>query len=389
MPRPPGLLTLIAIFGLLGCARGPALPPSPAAPEAEARAAPAVKPAAPYRDVLSPVTPMGARRAAHSATVLPDGRMLLAGGFQDDGHGRELAIASAELFDPATETFTYTSTLNEPRDGHGAVLLNDGTVLIVGGWGINERTDTAEIYDPATGKFTWVGSLSAPRANLTATLLRDGRVLIAGGSRARNMLSVTAELYDPATRAFSPAGALTEGREGHTATLLDDGRVLLVGGTGPNDRVLRSAELFDPETGQFTATADLNIPRRKHAAVLLENGSVLVMGGSDQRDWRGQYRSTEVYDPATGAFMPGPELNSPRFKLADAVVTLSDGRVLVGGGEAHVELFNPSERRFALSQTLDEDYFFATATRLVDGRVLIAGGYNRNIEVTDRAWIFH
>lgn len=134
---------------------------------------------------LSPTLKMNAERAAHTATLLPDGKVLIAGGFREEGTS-EVAISSAEIFDPATNTFTPTNDLNEPRNGHTATLLPNGKVLLAGGWNQHGRTATAEVYDPQTGAFEYTGSLMALRQGLTATLLHNGQVLIAGGDSARN-----------------------------------------------------------------------------------------------------------------------------------------------------------------------------------------------------------
>src|SRR5688500_8873242 len=174
---------------------------------------------------LSSPLKMNDERAAHSATLLPDGKVLIAGGFREEGT-TEVAIASAEIFDPVTNTFTPTSDMNEPRNGHTATLLPNGKVLLAGGWNQQGRTATAELYDPLTGTFEYTGSLMAPRQGLTAILLNNGQVLIAGGDSARNTPQLTAELYDPATETFTSTGTLKDGRFGHTATLLSDGKVL-------------------------------------------------------------------------------------------------------------------------------------------------------------------
>lgn len=383
------LVGLLTVMALAACARGPAPAVTPTAPVEATQTTPII-PTAPftYQDELISLQPLTERRAAHTATLLPDGRVLLAGGFQEDGQGHELAIDSAELYDPRTDTFTRTGPLNEARDGHTATLLPDGRVLLVGGWGTYGRLATAEIYDLATEQFTLTGSLSAPRAGMTASLLEDGRVLIAGGQQARNAPLLAAEIYDPRTGQFSLAAELIEGREGHTALTLPDGRILLAGGTSPAGQPLASAELFDPNTSRFIRIADLTIPRHKHAAVLLETGVVLLLGGSDERDWRGQYHTTELFDPLTLTFQPGPDLNNERFKLAEAAVLLANGDILVSGGNPWLEVFNVGAGRFHQGRSLDDSYYFATATRLSDGRVLIAGGYNPEIEATDQAWLY-
>jgi hypothetical protein len=330
---------------------------------------------------------MNAERAAHSATRLPDGKVLIAGGFREEGTS-EIAIASAEIFDPATHTFTPTSDMNEPRNGHTATLLPNGKVLFAGGWNQQGRTATAELYDPQTGTFEYTGSLMAPRQGLTATLLRNGQVLIAGGDSARNRPQRTAELYDPATGLFTPTGNLKDGRSGHTATLLSDGRVLLIGGTSGNDNILASAEIYDPETGQFTPTSDANVVRYKHTAVLLRDGNVLILGGTDRRDWGGQYDSAEIYDLKTGTFIQISNMNQERFKIAEAAVLLSDGNVLIGGGNRQIEIFHDQSQTFTPDGMLDDDYYFSVLTALNNGQVLITGGYNGDILPSDKAWLY-
>jgi hypothetical protein len=336
---------------------------------------------------LSPALKMNAERAAHTATLLPNGKVLIAGGFLEEGTS-EIAIASAEIFDPGTNTFTPTSDMNEPRDGHTATLLPDGQVLIVGGWNQSSRSSTAELYDPQTGTFEYTGSLMAPRQGMTATLLKNGRVLIAGGDSARRSSQLTAELYDPETKTFSPAGILNHGRMAHTATLLSDGRVLFVGGASGNEEVLASAEIYDPETGQFTLAGEANLIRYKHTAVLLKDGNVLILGGSNEKDWRGKYDSAEIYDVQTGAFRQICAMNRERFKLADAAVLLADGNVLIGGGDRQLEVFDSQSRSFLQAGTLDDDYYYSVLTPLQNGQVLITGGYNGNILPSDKAWLY-
>ena len=341
----------------------------------------------PYLNCLSPVLKMNAERAAHSATLLPAGKVLIAGGFREEGTS-EIAIASSELFDPVSNTFTPTNDMNEPRNGHTASLLPNGKVLLAGGWNQQGRTATAELYDPQTGIFESTGSLMAPRQGLTATLLKNGQVLIAGGDSARNTPQLTAELYDPNTETFTPTGYLKDGRFGHTATLLPDGKVLLVGGTSGKDNILASAEIYDPVTGQFTPTSDANVVRYKHSAVLLKDGNVLILGGSDQQDWRGKYSSAEMYDVRTGIFTRIPDMKRERFKLPDSAVLLPDGNVLIGGGNRQIEIFDVQSQNFVLGDTLDDDYYYSVLTPLHNGQVLITGGYNGNILPSDKAWLY-
>ena len=391
MQRPPLLLSaIILVWTLAGCA-GAATPTDvePALPQTSSTTS--ISPSTTTSDsdlsCLSPILRMNTERAAHSATLLPDGKVLIAGGFREEGTS-EIAIASAELFDPATNTFTPTSDMNEPRDGHTATLLPNGKVLLAGGWNQQGRTATVELYDPQTGTFEYTGSLMAPRQGLTATLLNNGQVLIAGGDSARNIPQLIAELYDPATETFTPAGSLNTGRFGHTATLLTDGKVLLVGGTSGNDNILASAEVYDPETGQFSPTSDATIVRYKHSAVLLQDGNVLILGGTDRRDWNGKYDSAEIYNAKVGTFMKISSLNHARFKLAEAAVLLANGNVLIGGGNRQIEIFDIENQTFRPVDTLDDDYYFSVLTALQDGQVLITGGYNGNILPSDKAWLY-
>lgn len=338
---------------------------------------------------LSPALSMTVGRAAHTATLLPDGSVLLAGGFRSQGTS-EIPIASAELYDPRTNTFTPTGDMNVARSGHTATLLPNGLVLIAGGWAADGRTSTAELYDAQTGQFHYAANMLGPRASMTATLLKNGQVLIAGGDSARNTPQFTAEIYDPGTNKFTPSGRLNQARSAHTATLLPDGTVLLIGGRPRYDdsNVLSSAEIYDPVSGDFTFTGNANMPRYKHAAVLLPDGNVLVIGGSNQNDWSGQYTSAEIYDSSLGTFTQIADMNSQRFKLAGAALLLDNGDVLVGGGSRQVELFNAREQRFVDCGNVDDDYYFSVATLLQDGRALITGGYDSSIQPTEKAWIY-
>lgn len=340
----------------------------------------------PYVGCLSPALKMNDVRAAHTATLLADGRVLIAGGFHEEGT-REIPIASAEIFDPGTKTFTPTGDMNEPRTGHTATLLPDGQVLLAGGWSKGERSSTAELYDPETGEFRYTDSLMAPRDGMTATVLQNGQVLIAGGGSARNTLEPTAEIYDPSTKEFVPAGMLKTGRRVHSATLLHDGRVLIAGGSA-GDSILSSAEIFDPASGNFMVAGSANQVRYKHSAVLMQDGSVLLLGGSDGSDWDGQYNSAEIFDPETGTFVQTVDLRGRRFKFADAAVLLRDGNVLVAGGNAQIEIFDTQNRSFLPGGKLDRAYYYTVATPLQNGHVLITGGYDRNIQPTNQAWLY-
>jgi hypothetical protein len=283
---------------------------------------------------------------------------------------------------PAIGSFTATGSMVGDRESSTATLLTDGRVLIAGGAGFPASLASAELYDPTTGKFAPTGSMTVPRGAGTATSLSDGRVLVAGGESDVDVLA-SAELYDPNTGTFTATGSMSVGREGHTATLLEDGRVLIAGGSnggnGPRADV-NSAELFDPKTGEFTPTGSLSIPRSFHSATRLADGEVLLVGG-------GNGTSADLYDPASSMFSATGPMSSPRFGATAS--RLLDGDVLVAGGgssgdgQASAELYNPTSRKFTLTGSMSTARAGATAAVLADGRVLIVGGGERRGDSPD------
>jgi hypothetical protein len=277
---------------------------------------------------------------------------------------------------------------------HTATRLPDGRVLIAGGFD-GRYLSSAEIYDPGTGQFSPTGSLTTPRMDHVAVLLDTGQVLLAGGVGTGWTFLASAELYDPASGTFTPTGALTTARESHTATRLLDGRVLITGGHQGRHAALvvyDSAELYDPSTGVFTPTGHMTLRRHKHDAVLLADGRVLITGGSDERDDLNAYASAELYDPSTGALSPAGDMPSIRYKHIGTSLRLKDGRVLIAGGARQAVIYDPLRGAFnsvpgdlgsaALSR------LFSTATLLPNGQVLITGGYGLGQQVSAQAWLY-
>ncbi len=344
--------------------------------------------AAPPATVIA-TAPMSIARMAHTASTLSDGRVLVAGGFTSE----ENAALSAELYDAATGRFTPLPRMIAVRHSHTATVLPGGRVLLVGGYGVgNAVLSSAEVFDPMNQTFTPTGSMLAPRGGHVAVLLGNGKVLIAGGVGAGWSFLSSAELYDPATGRFSPTSAMTVARESHIAVRLQDGRVLIAGGhRGRRAEITlyASAETYDPSTQRFTPVGDMRVRRHKHDAVLLRDGRVLITGGSDERDSKGVYTSTELFNPTSDTFVIGPVMLVGRYKHNGSTVLLANGTVLLAGGAPQAETYDPTSRTFTMvaGDARMAGQFSATAP-LSGGRVLITGGYGNGSDPRASAWLF-
>lgn len=334
-------------------------------------------------------------RFSHTATLLPNGKVLIAGGMHRNGTTQ----AAAEIYDPVTGRFAPAEKLVSARGfGSTATLLPNGKVLIAGGsCGSGCFLRTAELYDPGTGRFTPTGSMSTPRAAGRATRLQNGDVLIAGGdSSADDLPLASAELYHTSNGKFSPTGSMQTPRDYFAAVLLKNGKVLVMGGSSTGQHASgmveeASAEIYDPATGRFTPTGSMTAPRNKLGAALLPDGRVLVVGGQSAGAFGARLASTEIYDPATGKFTVGPKMSSKRFKLLTGVVSLKSGRVLVAGGADQPEIYDPASNAFvAVTGPKLDAFYFSTATLLDNGDVLIAGGYGSQAGVggISHAWLY-
>ncbi|MEW6209575.1 MAG: kelch repeat-containing protein [Acidobacteriota bacterium] len=343
---------------------------------------------------LAMVGPMNRPRYGHTATLLQDGRVLIAGGMEEE----RTPTGSAEIFDPATKTFTLIANLNAKRVGHTATRLADGRVLIAGGSGVifyENALASAEIFDPATETFTPTENMHQARLGHRALLLPDGKVLITGGQTKDGAKLASAEIFDPQTGAFTSIRDMREPRSDHTMTLLKNGKVLIAGGANGvsmgREVVTETAEIYDPATGLFTSTGNMSAVRYKHSATLLPDGKVLILGGSNAFLARGMYPSAEVYDPATGKFSKVGNMTTARYKIRDAVALLEDGKVIVAGGGSRVEIYDPATGVFsAVAGSTGSPRYYSTATVLASGEVLIAGGYSnsRGMFPNASAWIY-
>ncbi len=348
------------------------------------------------------------RGAFGSFTLLSDGRVLSVSRMPFF----QAKAVSAALFDPLGYQWTATGHLNAPRNMHTATLLDDGRVLIAGGVAEQPPFQTptpgppaldqavAELYDPASGLFVPTGRLNdGQRFGHIAARLPDGRVLVAGGCRdwnrddldfcqKRSPCHRTTEIYDPATGAWELAAPLSAPRYGPAAATLPDGRVLIIGGSTHlcgNPELIRgqaTAEIFDPRTGRWTLTGPLNERRLMGAAVTLRDGRVLVVGMQTSGvPGSLQVRSNaEVYDPATNAWRPTAPLAGP-VNYDPVAVLLLRGRVLVVGGDWRptsetpagvVQLYDPTTDSWTLGPQFSRPHHLGAAVTLRDGRVLAA-----------------
>jgi hypothetical protein len=323
--------------------------------------------------VFAPTGNMDLPRSEHTATLLLNGKVLLAGGAISGPNG-EMGIISvspgAELYDPQTGQFTAFGGMTRARYRHTATLLLSGKVLITGGqgdWPQPSASASAELYDPADGTFTATGSMTAARAGHTATLLPNGQVLVVG----ENTSDGSVELFDPADGTFAATGTMSPRLGRHTSTLLGNGKALLAGNG--------SAVLFDSADGIFTATSAMTAARFNDAATLLSNGRVLITGGEGAGYQ--YFASAEQYDPSTGTFSATNNMTEPR--LRHTATLLPSGQVLVAGGckgtsSANVELYDPKDETFTALGRMAEARCGHTATLLPNSKVLLAGGVNGN-----------
>jgi hypothetical protein len=298
---------------------------------------------------FTPTGSMTVPRAGHTATLLPDGRVLITGGYTACISGSSCPD-HAELYDPATGTFTATGSM-ATASATGAVLLPNGKVLV----GYDQTTASVELYDPSTGEFHTIGKPATLKGVGFSALLNDGRVLLG------------AELYDPVSGTFSPIANWPVLQDYWYPFVLADGEVLFV----PVDSV-SGCDIYDPATGTFNRTRAIAYYELPPAATSLLNGAVLFAGGSD--GWLGW---AQLYDPAAGI------VAHPRMSFRDfpSATLLPDGTVLVAGGQglygvtlSSAEIYDPAISGFSTTGSLASARHAHTATLLNNGQVLITGG---------------
>lgn len=313
----------------------------------------------------SPAASLSIARQYHSATLLPNNKVLVVGG---QGAGAAY-LSSAETYDETNNTWTTVASLTTTRASHTATRLSNGKVLIVAGFN-GAYLRTSELYDSTNNTWAAAGSLTTARSYHSATLLDNGKVLIVGGQGTGSYLN-TVELYDPATNTWSAAASLGTARAYHTATLLS-GKVLVTGGY--NGAYLSSAELYDPASNTWNSVASLSAARRSHTATLMQNGKVLVAGGTNGSD----LNTTAIYDPANNSWSAAANLADPRE--GHTAILMSKGRVFIAGGinNGYIltrgESYDPVSNQWS-SAFSSSGHVWHSATLLPSGKVLVAAGY--------------
>ncbi|NMO15073.1 hypothetical protein HPC49_08220 [Pyxidicoccus fallax] len=325
-------------------------------------------------------------RTSFTLTLLQDGTVLVTGGYGWGGN-----VSTVERYNPATGQFDLAASLANGRSSHTATLLQDGRVLVVGGFVGSPSTgvtNTVEIYNPVTGTWSNGAPTAVPHARHTATLLQDGRVLVVAGTNALTTTaggSTICEIYNPTTNTWSYVASLPKKRLDHTATRLLSGKVLVAGGLEydlQGSPTFVPAVEFDPVTSTWTPRASPFTGRTRHQAFLMGDGSVLLVGGT--QEGTGTFNEAELYNPVTGTWSATATMNG----RADAVgAVLADGRVLVAGGyeggyHASSAIYDPSTGAWSAGDPLLIARYMSQAVRLNDGRVLVASGYSNGARTT-------
>ena len=303
-------------------------------------------------------------RAAHTVTPLPiihttncSTNVLIAGGENSSG-----ILKSCELYNYSLDSVSVTGELNEARTHHTATLLADGRVLVAGGKDGATARASSELYYMVTE--VWVpiaGNMTDARFDHTATLLKDGRVLVTGGEDAGTYLS-SCETYDGAN--WTPtANVMTTPRARHTAIILLNGNILVIGGQTTGGAATATCELWNGAT--WTNKASMNTARYWHTATLLQSGKVLVAGGTS--DGTSGLSSCEIFDPDSNKWFPEDNLNTARY-LHNTTILYS-GLVLVTGGNAGItscEIWDPAAGWD--TDTLTNTHQWKVTATLGDGR---------------------
>jgi hypothetical protein len=278
---------------------------------------------------------MGSPRLGHSSLRLDDGRLLVIGGISDFGANTQTPMPSAEIYDPGARSWAGTGPMPTAVLQPAAVLLPDSRVLIAGG-SLDGRVGTAavQVYDPPTNLWTAARPMSTARRGPALLLLQNGKVLVAGGAvDTANGSLATAELYDPAANAWSPAPSMSAPHAHGLFTLLSDGKAFVAGGVdfqGGNAVSVTATDVYDPAGNIWTAMSPLRSGRAVGAGALLGNGLYIALGGYRIRAGVAAQATDELYDPSTGRWALLPPMADAR--AGASVVALAGNRALAVGG---------------------------------------------------------
>ena len=329
-------------------------------------------------------------RESHTATLLPNGNVVVAG-----GQGSGNVIANTEVYSPTTGAWTTSGNLNTARASANAVLLPSASVMVAGGCVsacLGGNTNTAELYNSVNGSWSYTGSMATPRVYFGMVLLASGKVLAAGGCTGQNSNGCTgvtakAEIYDPSTGKWTATGSMKTARGAFTATLLQSGKVLVAGGINGAGNPIKTAELYDPSTGAFTYTASMSTARDEHTATLLASGYVMVTGGENTSSV--STTKCEIYNPSTKTWSSAGNLSTARQE--HTAVLLANGNILVSGGNrqtangttvlSSAELYNSTSGAWSKTGSMTTARVGHSSTLLQSGKVLNAAGSGANNEL--------
>ncbi len=335
-------------------------------------------------------------RFIHRAALLDDDRVLLTGG----ARAIWVITNTVDVFDPSNNSISPAAAMSVKRWSHTATTLADGRVMVTGGrTGVSANPassffgvvlDTSELYDPATDSWSPTGSMNVARRSATQTLLPDGRVLICGGgdgvSTGTAMAIASCETFDATTGTFTLVGTMTTPRSAHSANLLDDGTVLITGGSNGagTSAPTTLAEIFDPATNTFTAVGPMNFPHLAQTGAKMRDGRVML--AASYYGSGGITDDSEIYDPVSQTFTIAPSMFKQRIDIGGQ--PLLDGTVLVAGGVAtgafpsvfhsSSEVYDPVADKWRLSGIMADGRDEFSGALLNDGRVLVAGGFTRD-----------
>jgi hypothetical protein len=319
-------------------------------------------------------------REQHTSDTLLDGRVLVTGGDTVMGG----VVASTELYDPMSMTWSDAGDMSSPREGHSSVLLANGAVLVAGGYdGISGQPfATAEVFSPSTGKWSAAAPMNSPRMDFTLSRLADGRVLAVGGYDAPGVYADSAEIYDPIADTWTTTGSMSTPRARHVASVLEDGRVLVAAGYDGLD-LLASSEIYDPTLGSWSSTGAISVAVQYPLVARLASGKVLLAGGFAP----GPTAAATLYDPSTGTWSDAGPMTTRR-ESATATL-LPSGQVLVVGGYdgvrigplATTETYDPATNSWSLDCTMTTARQQHGASLLASGQILISGGYTGDASI--------